>query len=251
MKSFRGIIHIHSKFSYDGQHSLEQIAQFGREHGYSFLGITEHSDSFDKTNMSQLTNTCYSLSSAHLLIIPGIEFTCKDNMHILGLGIQNYIESNECTEIIHFIHQQNGIAIIAHPSRYNYRIPSELARKANGIEVWNVAYDGRFIPNAKSLYLFKNLSRINSSLLAFGGNDLHTITNRRKVETILFSEQLDREEIIHALREGNFKISNSYFSLDSRTIQWLSLSQIYVLRHLYILAKNIREHMRPRVDLTS
>jgi predicted metal-dependent phosphoesterase TrpH len=241
MKPFKGIIHVHSDFSYDGQHSLEEIAQFGREREYSFIGMSEHSNTFNKNKMLAYIKKCSMLSCPDLIMIPGIEFKCENNLHIIGLGIESFSVSEDPIEIIQFIQKQNGVAIIAHPSRYNYKIPFELINRADGIEVWNVVYDGRFVPNNCSLNLVRKSRKNNISILAFGGLDLHRIAKQINVEITLYSEELKSDSLIHALKEGCFRISNSYFNFGSRDdIKWMQLAEIYLLRHMYISARKIR-----------
>jgi hypothetical protein len=243
MKFFKGIIHVHSNFSSDGQHSLKEIVHFGKKRGYNFIGMSEHSDTFDKDKMSGYVKKCQMLSDSDLLIIPGLEFTCEDNIHIIGLGIEDYIDSKNTLKVISFIHQQNGIAIIAHPSRNDYKISPELVRMVDGIEVWNILYDGRFVPNIHSLNFIRKLRKENSSILALGGQDLHRITNHINVEIILSCKELNKTVILSALKKGDFKISNSYFQLDSRReIGWLKLMQIHMTRQIYKLAVWVRNH---------
>jgi hypothetical protein len=234
----KGIIHVHSNFSSDGQHSLKEIAHFGKKRGYSFIGMSEHLDTFDKDKMSEYVKKCRMVSDSDLLIIPGLEFTCEDDIHIIGLGIEDYIESKNTLEVISFIHQQNGIAIIAHPSRCDYKIPFNLIHAIDGIEVWSVTYDGRFVPNIHSLNLIRRLKKENSSILAFGGQDLHHIRNHWTVEIAASCDRLTTEGVLYTLKEGDFMISNPYFRLNSRLeMGWLKLVQIRVVRWMYDLAK--------------
>ena len=88
MKDLKGIIHVHSNYSYDGQHSIDEIAQFGRKRGYSFIGMTEHSDTLDEEKVALYVEECRRVSSPDCLIIPGIEFSCDNNLHLIGLGVR-------------------------------------------------------------------------------------------------------------------------------------------------------------------
>jgi|SRR3990170_404580 len=238
MKMFKGIIHVHSNYSYDGLHSLEEIARYGSERGYSFIGMSEHSDTLDEAGMVKYVKECRIVSSPTLLILPGIEFSCKDNLHILGLGIEDYIKTREPDEVIRFIRQRSGIAVIAHPCRYGYKIPLNIAHVADGIEVWNAAYDGRFVPDNRSLRLIEEIKKRNGSLLAFGGQDLHQITDHFNVEVTVRCDRLEKASILNAFKKGDFTISNFYFRIDARcAIGRLKLTQIQVARRMYDLAK--------------
>ena len=247
MKHFKGIIHVHSDFSYDGQHSLKEIAVFAKKRGYHFVGMSEHSDTFNEEKMAEYLKECQKVSSPDCLIIPGIEFTCDQNLHLIGLGVENYIDSKDPFVVARHIHEQNGVTIIAHPSRSDYQLPINLASAVDGIEVWSVAYDGRFVPNNHSLNLIKKMRKENVSIIAFGGQDLHRIMDNCNVEITVSGNGGSRLTILHALKEGHFTVSNFYFRLDSRNeLSRLELIQIYLGRQIYTLTKIIRNQLFPK-----
>ncbi len=242
--TFRGIIHVHSNYSYDGQHSLEEIARYGAARGYSFIGMSEHSDTLNEETMERYVKECEKATTSGCLIIPGIEFTCENNLHLVGLGVHHYTDEKDSVKVAEFICRQNGIAIVAHPIRYNYSIPPNLAGAVNGIEVWNAGYDGRVVPNDCSVDLLKDLRVRNKTLLAFGSQDLHRITNHPHVQLLVFGDRLGEGEILEALKEGQFMISNPYFELDPWCEPgWWKRSQIIIGRRLYTLAKRIQDHL--------
>lgn len=238
------MIHVHSIYSYDGKHSLEEIAQYGVKRGYSFMCMSEHSDTLNEEIMVKYVKECQIVSTPDCLIIPGIEFTCENDLHLIGLGVQHFTESKVPLEVAEFIHQQGGVSIVAHPSRYNYQIPLDLAGIVNGIEVWNAAYDGRFVPNDKSLNLIKEIRKGNGSILAFGGQELHRISDRWSIETTAFCNELCKDAIIYSFKQGDFTISNPYFKLYSlNELGWLKMIQIRTVRKMYYIAKIIRDYM--------
>jgi len=239
---FKGIIHVHSNFSYDGHHSVDEIAQFARGRGYSFVGMSEHSDTLNAEKVALCVEECQRVSSPDCLIIPGIEFSCENNLHLIGLGVQHYTDSKDPLLISQFIQQEGGVAIIAHPKRYNYCLPLELAGTLHGIEIWNAGYDGRFVPNDRSLNLLKDFRKRKGSLLAFAGQDLHRITHHPHVEVVARCEHLEKASILKALKNGSFKISNPYFEIDSRReVGRLKLLLIRMTRQVYELVKAIRK----------
>lgn len=244
MRSFKGIIHVHSIYSYDGKHSLEEIAQYGVKRGYSFMCMSEHSDTLNEEIMVKYVKECQRVSTPDCLIIPGIEFTCEKDLHLIGLGVQHFTESKVPPEVARFIHQQGGISVIAHPSRYNYQIPFDVACAVDGVEVWNASYDGRFVPNDKSLNLIKEMRKGNGSLLAFGGQELHRISDRWNIETTAFCNELCKDAIVYSLKQGDFIISNPYFKLDSLNESgWLKMIKIRTSRKVYCIAKRIRSYI--------
>lgn len=241
MKLFKGIIHVHSNYSYDGRHSLEEIAQYGIRSGFSFIGMSEHSDTLNEEKMDGYVKECQRISNRDCLMIPGIEFTCENDLHIIGLGVKHYIKTKDPIQAARFIQKNGGIAIIAHPVRYHYKIQPDLAEAADGIEVWNTAYDGRFVPNIHSMTLLRDLNKNGRSLLGFGGEDLHQIRDRCSVALFLSMENLREEGILSNLRQGNYRISNSYFSLSpGGETSGLKLMQIGLARRLYQFTVEIR-----------
>lgn len=242
MQHLKGIIHVHSNYSYDGRNSVQEITQYAKNQGYSFICMSEHSDTLNEEKMAQYVQECQRVSSPDCLVVPGIEFTSENNFHLVGLGVQHYTDTKDPIRVAEFIHQQGGIAIIAHPIRYNYQIPKQLVHLVDGIEVWNGVYDGRFVPNDRSLELLREMRRENKSLLAFGAVDLHRITHHVKVTITLSCNELKKDTLLYALKEENSIISNGnpYFTLDSKyEPRWLDLVQIRLARRMYLFAKMI------------
>jgi hypothetical protein len=239
-----GIVHVHSKLSYDGQNTLAEIASLGRSRGYRFVGMSEHSDTFDPDKMAQLVDECRRLSDPAFLMIPGLEFTCDNRLHLLALGIDRYTDAKNPIDVARFVQAQGGVAVLSHPSRYGYRIPSGLEMLLDGIEVWNAGYDGRFIPNDRSIRLWKSLHARNPSLRAFGSQDLHAVDRHRHVRVSVCCERLSRDGILENLKGGNFHVSNSYVRLRSDASPgWLKLNAISAARRAYLAAKGLRDRL--------
>ncbi|MCH8148512.1 MAG: hypothetical protein IH987_11045 [Planctomycetes bacterium] len=166
--------------------------------------MTEHSDTLDEKVVALYVKECRRVSSPDFLIIPGIEFSCDNNLHLLGLGTRQYTNSKDPLQVSKFIQDNGGVAVMAHPKRYNYQLPPKLEMILNGIEVWNAGYDGRFVPNEHSMNLLKDFRKRNGSILAFGGQDLHWITNHSHVQLIVFCESLTETAIVKAIKRGNY-----------------------------------------------
>jgi predicted metal-dependent phosphoesterase TrpH len=243
MKDFKGIIHVHSNYSYDGKHSIDEIAAFARQRSYAFVGMSEHSDTLDSDKVKRMRDECRRASTPDCLIIPGIEFTCLGNLHLIGLGVQDYDSSKDPLFINDFIQEQGGVAIIAHPKRYHYQISQVLLTAVNGVEIWNAGYDGRFVPNDHSITLLKRARERHESLLAFGGQDLHTINHKQaEVSLSVCCERLVPGLILDAIRDGNFVISNGYVSVGAQErLDCLKALSIYLGNRLYSPVKNLRE----------
>jgi len=250
MNQYKGLLHVHSTYSYDGRHSISEIADFARRRRYDFVAMTEHSDTLTPERVSVLVEECNQASDRSFLMIPGIEFTCENDLHLLGLGVAEYTPSRDPLAVSDFIRERGGIAVIAHPIRYQYLIRNELACRAHGIEVWNGAYDSRFVPNHRSLILLKRLRQHNASLLAYGGQDLHRISPGFNVTALIRCTTLEPALVLRALGAGLFDISNPLIRLSARSTPGPLLSaKIIVARFAYTLAKGIRDRLVPQGSL--
>jgi hypothetical protein len=239
-----GIVHVHSSYSYDGESTLEEIALLAKRRGYSFIGMTEHSDTFDEDKMRRFTDGCKRFSDSSLLMIPGIEFTCEGNLHLLGVGVREFTPVKDPIAVAKFINRQGGIAIVSHPSRYEYKLPPGLEMEIHGIEIWNAAYDGRFVPNDRSIVLWQALRRRNRTLCPFGGQDLHQITDHSHVKIRVLCDEPSEEQILRSLKASNYEIANYCFRLRPASLgDWHKLAPIACLRRAYIQAKSIRDRV--------
>ena len=64
---FKGIIPVHSNYSYDGRHTTGEIAAFARARGFAFIAMSEHSDTLDSEKVKRLREA----SQEALSIYPG------------------------------------------------------------------------------------------------------------------------------------------------------------------------------------
>lgn len=201
-----GLFHVHSNYSYDGVSSLSELVGFCEDRGYGFIILTEHAEDFNGSKMQTYITECERSSTERILLIPGLEFGFDEypDLHLLGVGIKEYISPQDITAVIEKIQNQKGLAIIAHPSRNNYFIPSKIINKLDGLEIWNVAYDSRYLPNFKALRLYGRLKKENGALIAFSGLDMHAINNFREVTLVVNGIQGSNKDLLNRLRKGQF-----------------------------------------------
>jgi hypothetical protein len=215
-KELWGVLHVHSTLSYDGQHPLSELAEAARRHGYSFVAVTEHSDTLDQARLSDLADQCQALSRSDLLLIPGVEHTCDGNLHLLAFGMRRFTSERRPIAVAQQVGEAGGIPVLAHPIRYAYSVSEELAPWLAGIEVWNAGYDGRFVPNPWSFRLLETFRRRNPALSAFCGQDIHQTRNFCDVRVVVDEDQLEEQAILNALRTGRFAIQGGPFRVTAR-----------------------------------
>jgi predicted ATP-grasp superfamily ATP-dependent carboligase len=130
-KSLKGALHVHTTFSSDGTLSLDQVKNFLERKKFDFAMITEHSQDMNRHTFSNLVGKCKNRSNKSFLFIPGLEFDCAKGLHILGVGIDEFIDEKEPAKIIKEIHLKGGLAILAHPSEETWEGVLNLKDKIN------------------------------------------------------------------------------------------------------------------------
>jgi hypothetical protein len=239
---YSGILHVHSDHSYDGQHSLAEIRDMARRRGYAFVGMAEHSNTLSAARVARLVDECRRLSTGGCRIIPGIEFSCRGGLHLIGFGLTEYSGSTDPYDLARFIADRGCLAVLAHPQRYLDRIPADLAPLLHGIEIWNARYDGRFIPDHRCLDLLTILRQRNASLRGYGGVDLHEIADVAHVRTVITTDDTSEASLLAGLGQGRFTVSSPYFSLDAEGAR----SRLHAVgmvtgRRVYELARGLRD----------
>lgn len=212
----KGAVHIHSKLSHDGTMSVEELARFYREKGYHFVAMSEHSQDINQTKADELRRACAENSSEEFCMIPGIEYSCEGGMHIPALGVLSMISTKDPAAVINEIHLQNGFAILAHPRRIKWNCPREVLEVVDAVEIWNVGYDGKFLPLSQGIKAFERMKQINPGLLAVASHDLHKVGGFYDVSLEMTLDTLNPPAILAAIREGRYRIKSRFFRTDSQ-----------------------------------
>ena len=227
-KFLKGALHIHTTLSSDGTLSLNQVKYLLKRKKIDFAIITEHSQNMNRHSFSNLVSECKNRSSESFLFIPGLEFNCAGGLHILGIGIEEFIDEKDPAEIIKEIHREGGLAILAHPSEETWEEVLELKDELDGTEIWNVGRDGKFLPSLKPIKLYKRLRCLNPRLKAYVGMDLHTAGGFYDVSLSVQDVALEKESILNALGEGNFENRSRFFKAEA-------FPKMPIFSHLYLL----------------
>jgi len=216
MSIVKGVLHVHSDFS-DGEESLDRLVETLRLAGMSFAAVSDHAEVFDDRRMQVYVGMCDALSTHSFTVIPGLEFALHGgDIHILGYGITRRVSSRSMEGLVDGIHQEGGIAVLAHPPAGSLNMIGPIRNKLDGIEVWNGRYDGTRAPRADSFQLLRRIRAHNSKAAAYCGIDLHKMGQLRKpVYVEVETEQLERAAIVSSLRAGRFTLRGSNISIPS------------------------------------
>ncbi len=214
----KGLFHVHSNYSFDGKCSLLELVAFCKRKHLGFVVLTEHAEDFSKSKMQSYVKECMSCSNEETILLPGLEFGFKEypELHLLGIGIKEYIPTDDISTTVDKIHLQGGLAIIAHPSRNGYFVPEGVIEKIDGLEIWNAAYDSRYLPNHKSLKLYNNIRKKNYTLNAFSGMDMHDIRYYKEMILLINAKAKDENELLALIKKGQYINKGKLFCLQSQ-----------------------------------
>jgi predicted metal-dependent phosphoesterase TrpH len=212
----RGALHVHSTLSHDGTLTIPELVAWYRKYGYRFIALGEHAQDMDEDKIAILKQQSAEYSTSDFCVIPGLEFACKGGFHIVGLGMTSLLDVVEPAAVIQAIHARKGYAILAHPKRNGWSCPLHVSELIDAAEIWNVGYDGKFLPSPQSLAGFPKLRQANPKLLAVAGQDFHRVAGFYDVGIEMAVSSLSPESILRNLHHGRYTIRARHFSCDSK-----------------------------------
>jgi len=194
-----GSLHIHSNNSFDGKISIGKIKELFSKKGFTFIILTEHSESFeDSKSWDSFFEEVKKNSDKDFLIIPGIEYNFNDGLHILVFGQNKYLQIKNEEDIALLNKSENIFSIVAHPvsPRRQFRYDC-----FDGIEIYNKRYDG--LSGIRTSNLFLALGKLNKNFTV--GLDFHKYSDFQVQGIVLNSTKLEKTEIIKKLKSGMYK----------------------------------------------
>lgn len=211
----RGALHVHSTLSRDGTMTIAELSQWYRRNGYQFLAMGEHAEDLDEAKVRELENQSIENSNHQFCVIPGIEFASNGGIHIVGIGIVRLTPEKDPLAVIEGIHEQGGLAVLAHPKRIGWECPASVLLAVDAAEIWNVGYDGKYLPSVKALSGFRRMQQTNPKLLAVASHDFHRTASFYDVAVEMDVESLTPDGILRNLRQGRYAIRSRFFRANS------------------------------------
>jgi hypothetical protein len=188
------ICHVHSKWSYDGSWSLEELSTKFSRQGYRVLMMTEHDRGFTAARFDQYREACAQASSSEILVVPGIEYSDAANrVHVLAWGPIPFLgEGLPTSEMLDAVHAAGGLTVLAHPSRRDAwkSFDPYWSERLLGVETWNRKYDG-WAPSRTALALISTTAAI-----PFVGLDFHTQRQAFPLTMALDMDKIVTEEAV-------------------------------------------------------
>lgn len=210
-----GIFHIHSNYSYDGRISLVQLKEECLRRDLRFALLTEHALGFDQEQFNRFVSECSQLSDERVVLVPGLEFEFPEQvgLHVLMAGLKTVPNGKTVNQVIVSAREQGALIVVAHPVRNGHHVPEKLIDIIDGIELWNAAYNSRYLPDEKAIVLLKQLREKNKHLIGLGGLDLHGPEGFRGLRIRLTDGFEGATDLLSLIRTGGFKIHGPFLTL--------------------------------------
>ncbi len=199
-------LHVHTRDSLDSHISLDHAARRCREENLDGFAVTNH-DFFSDIPSSWLKKT-------DLVILRGMEVSAR-GAHILALDINEEVDMGlGIRETVEKIHEQGGLAIIAHPY-------SVLRTWVNRREIEAAGFDLVEVANAYQFpygWMLERNTRLAQELglPQTGGSDAHIPRTVGRAYTVLEVDERSEEGVLEALRKGKTKAEGRGISLAER-----------------------------------
>lgn len=198
-----GVVHVHSDYSHDGHDPLARLHDYAREHRLAFVCLTDHAEDLGPAQFERYVGECGEHSHDGVRLIPGLEFRFEGfpGLHLLALGLRAWIDPATPDGFIDLAAANAALTIVAHPMLARYRLPDSVRRGIAAIEVWNAAYDTRYLPDPRAFELLQSVQRERPDVLAVAGLDQHDAGNDRGTRVVL--DRADGDPLVE-LRAGRF-----------------------------------------------
>jgi len=234
------MIHAHTTFSADGELKPTELAQVARQRGFDAVLVSDHFESLRQDTFHRLVTECEQIDDC--LMIPGYERSFR-GYHVLALGVDRWISDKNIQTWSDKVRIAGGITAIAHPSRYNHVIPSDILEACDAVEVWNSKffYDGEVGPNPRAYPL------LGAHRYPLCSQDLHGTRHGSPVGVRLPRMCTTGSDVIACLKEGDYQMTNGFLTYE-RDLSRVSTGLLDVFhrsrRHAVKSAVELRRWMK-------
>ena len=134
---YRGLIHFHSRYSFDSILSIKSIVNFALSENLNFLVLTDHNTIEGSVKLKEyIENKGYDIE-----VLIAAEY-CTEYGDVIALDIKNEIKDMNFNNFISLVKEQGGYVLFPHPY-VGHKNLEEIANQADLIETFNsrVSYE--------------------------------------------------------------------------------------------------------------
>lgn len=198
-----GVLHVHSSYSHDGRDSLTALRKFALSRRINFIGLTDHAEDLSADRWPDFVDECHVVSDDRVRLIPGLEFRFAgfSGLHLLAIGLDRWISPETPAAFVRECLPSPAFTIMAHPILADYQVPAAVRAGIHAIEVWNAAYNTRYLPDPRAIRLLHDIRAERPNVVGTAGLDQHDSRNDRQTRVLV---SRDEHDVVEALRAGRF-----------------------------------------------
>ena len=201
--------HLHSNYSADSIMNVRKMIDVARKMGLRGIAITDHNNIIGGQKGLKLNKY------QDFDVICGAEMDSEEG-HIIGLFLNEEIQTNYASEIIDEIRDQGGISVLAHPFKSKKIISKEVLEKVDCIEAFNSRISQQ--ENLKAQQLAKELD-----YPTLAGSDAHFYFEIGNSGVIVNEYISDLEDLRKAILKKNTTIYGRLTPVPSQILSKIAL----------------------------
>jgi hypothetical protein len=216
-----GIFHCHTEFSYDCRLTFADYRRWSATIGFDFVLLTEHSRGRSDADYQDYRRRAQDASDERVRLIPGIEYETRERHELIAINARTLPEKPlSLAESVTFFRTCSDLLVLPHPSPR--KLPSYLPslepqmHLLDGFEISNVKRSSKYCPTDEFLSAYNSVHERFPHLLGLSGQDLHEPSAICPVLLKLRSPATSEEEMLGAVRAGEYTNRLPYHRFASR-----------------------------------
>lgn len=240
-KKLKGIVHVHSKRSFDGVLVYADLRRRFIGSGLDFACMTEHIEYLSQADIEAIIQGCDDHSDDQFLFIPGVEMDCF-TVYFLGIS-RTLVNFSSNRAIYNSLRPNAKLCVLSHPIKARFRYPNWIIEDCDAVEIMNNKHDGKFYFRPQSEELLKRIRQSRPDVIPVVGMDFHHPAQFCPVHIQLTQRgPLTADFVLEQLRMGHTEFFDGSRCLN--TADWLSRGyfrgRIYAMDLAHSMNKALR-----------